>query len=438
MAGIHAETLPSFSSPGNVDDLSPQNRAGWSALMSGWIDLEIQRGTGSGSPLTQFFNGTVTAYNQNQAGATITWTGFPNKVRPFYILQLVIDITKIAIAEGDDDVRRWRAADATRDVQDEYLEWSLIRNNAGNIIRVVFTCEGPEYWNFFAAKERDGAVEKIKSLNQPLLDDVPKSSFFWPNQSDPSNESKWVYNPGNQYNNSTASGTITHLVQGANTLRAEINIAAQATILRKTASGNPVSNSDQLIRCSGFGDPDRNSDPRIGYGINQLASQGNAVSLKDPVAIYITDLDTGTLKLDRYGDTSRLEDIPEGTFTFQRGDITKQQGLRLRVQIPDGEKAPDGRQLTVSDIYDTKTQRHIGFGAQIADYIKVGVHGVVIGGVQVAPREFCPSFDTANTSFTDMVPQLKAAIAKQASPHNRVTDLNMPRAIGKKADSGHE
>lgn len=36
------------------------------------------------------------------------------------------------------------AADASRDVQDEYLEWSVIRDNEKKIISVTFTCEGPE------------------------------------------------------------------------------------------------------------------------------------------------------------------------------------------------------------------------------------------------------------------------------------------------------
>lgn len=121
-----------------------------------------------------------------------------------------------------------------------------------------------QYWTFFANKQKDTAAETIKALNKPLLDDVPKSNYFTVNRSDPSNESKWEYNPKNGYNSSTTTGVITHLVQGANTLGAEINIAAQATILRKKrGSGDPVKNSDQLIRCSQYGDPDRNSDPRV-------------------------------------------------------------------------------------------------------------------------------------------------------------------------------
>jgi hypothetical protein len=133
----------------------------------------------------------------------------------------------------------------------------------------------------------------------------------------------------------------------------------------------------------------------------------------------MTKFDTGNLKLNRTGNTDALEPIPQGTFTFERGDITKQQGLRLKVQIPDGVTTADGRQLTVSDIYDTRNQRPIDFGAQLADYITMGVHGVVIPGVQPAPKEFCLETDTADTSFAAMVPQLKQAIEKKFSPLTR-------------------
>lgn len=41
-------------------------------------------------------------------------------------------------------VKRWEKADASRNVQDEYCEWSVRRDEKGNILSVTFTCEGPE------------------------------------------------------------------------------------------------------------------------------------------------------------------------------------------------------------------------------------------------------------------------------------------------------
>ena len=121
-----------------------------------------------------------------------------------------------------------------------------------------------QYWQFLGSVQRDTLVSNIYKLNSPLLDGVNKKQFFNVDPKDPNNEQKWIYNPNNKFNSSTTTGTITHLVQDANTLGAEIDIAAQATVLRKSRStGKPVTESDQLIRCSRYGDPDRNSDPRV-------------------------------------------------------------------------------------------------------------------------------------------------------------------------------
>jgi hypothetical protein len=46
--------------------------------------------------------------------------------------------------QGNNDKDRWQKADASRKVQDEYLEWSILRDDQGNIKSVTYTCEGPE------------------------------------------------------------------------------------------------------------------------------------------------------------------------------------------------------------------------------------------------------------------------------------------------------
>jgi hypothetical protein len=46
--------------------------------------------------------------------------------------------------QGNNDKDRWQKADASRNVQDEYLEWSILRDDQGNIKSVTYTCEGPE------------------------------------------------------------------------------------------------------------------------------------------------------------------------------------------------------------------------------------------------------------------------------------------------------
>jgi len=86
--------------------------------------------------------------------------------------------------------------------------------------------------------------------------------------------------------------------------------------------------------------------------------------------------------------------VPTGTFRWQRGNLAKNMGLRLQVQIPAGVvgTGPDnkGRQMTVSDIVDTSNNQNIMYGAQFADYITMTVKGVGIGGGRPADPLACP------------------------------------------------
>jgi hypothetical protein len=56
-----------------------------------------------------------------------------------------------------------------------------------------------------------------------------------------------------------------HLIHPSNTLGAEIDIAAQGTVLRYKGSDPKavITNYNELIRCSQYGNPHRNSDPEV-------------------------------------------------------------------------------------------------------------------------------------------------------------------------------
>ena len=73
------------------------------------------------------------------------------------------------------------------------------------------------------------------------------------------------YNPSNKWNSSVTTGTIAHLIQRNNALMAEVDIAAQATILRKDLSyGKLITNIIQLCGDgSAYGNAKRNSDPTV-------------------------------------------------------------------------------------------------------------------------------------------------------------------------------
>lgn len=84
--------LPRFSPPGNLDDLTEENKNEWSSkYISQWINDEIEGNVADREPLPQFFNGTVTPYDQSQKPLEISWNAFPAKVpQPTSSLQLIL------------------------------------------------------------------------------------------------------------------------------------------------------------------------------------------------------------------------------------------------------------------------------------------------------------------------------------------------------------
>ncbi|KAI9655094.1 MAG: hypothetical protein M1821_005577 [Bathelium mastoideum] len=391
---FRTEILPGFSPPGNLDDFTPETRKTWSEqYISYWMNGEITADPNVVSKgrteLKQYFNGTITPFDTTQTPTTATWNAFPNLVRK----------------EFGDAETRWKVADASRMFQDEYLEWSVRRDeNTHEILYVEFTCEGPEYWQVFASYQRADFVQKMRDLNPDRAKEMSEDDFFLV---DPKTGAQ-VYNPHNYWNIWSTSGTVAHLIQPNNTLSAEIDIAAQATVLRKKG-GEPVTNEDQLILCSKYGNHGRNSDPtvsqtycslnisnpyQIGGTVNSAARKGKSLCVADPVALYIEKIDLSnfmydTVSTDGEADQGDLIPIPnpQEVFKITRGDLSKQQGLRFQVRVPDGTLGKNHQLLNVSNIYDTQKGCHIRYGAQIADYVTMSVSVVTINAPVAAPTD---------------------------------------------------
>ncbi|KAL7948109.1 hypothetical protein V8C42DRAFT_316717 [Trichoderma barbatum] len=396
-------TLAVFRAPGypyQDDKLTAGQTGAWSEIISNWmteeIDAEFEKDGKmeplpgpskdgcDGKPRTklkQFFNGRITPYDVDQKPTPITWIGFPRLIQN----------------RTSTDQERWAEADAHRDFQDEYLEWTVKRAENGDIVSVTFTCEGPEYWAFLADYAPDKVFALYQSCNPEFASQMKKEDLF---------DAKGKYEPYNIWNGvvrsdpenednliTTNPGCIMHLAQKNNTLNAEIDIAAQGTVLRKRDDGTLIVDPVELCKCSAYGNPTRNSDPKIGSMINSLAVNGAKISIADPVAIYIREFAASKFMLDADGTGEDLQPVPAGTFTWVRGDIKKHMGLRLRIQVPDGitgRGAKEGQQLTVRDLVDTSNSQNIMYGAQFADYITMSVNGVIISdGAAEQPLE-CP------------------------------------------------
>jgi len=362
-------TIPHFDPPARLTDFDTitDQRAAWDEFIGlsfqrNIEDVEAEIGAGK----SQFYNPKVTSTDPPVATDVIRWKGFP----------LVI-----AAKHPGNEKAAWVEADQLTNKlpngntfpflfrpQDEYLEWFVTRNPQGKITRVVFTCEGPEYWEALAHgyppvytrprsqgglggtkhTNAQGDKQKLQDLYQQFVGQtVPLTDLF---------DANGRYNRWNKWN--TTEGAV-HLNNPFNTLGAEINIAAQATILRKNDNGQIITDPDALIRCSGFGERLRASDPHIGDEVNTLARAGSAITLLNPVGLYMDSLEaTGWA-------------TPDGTPAIQFWTpVRGAAGTTVRAVF----EVPPAAGYTVGDI-EIGGQR-IEFGGQIAKRINVKLTGI--------------------------------------------------------------
>jgi hypothetical protein len=349
MAITREMAMTRFDAPGFLQDWNEAAAKKWSEWISARLnETREQDGSAYGlanyGPRRQFFNPLVTPPAADAVDKDIEWTAFPR------IVQL----------QSISDKQRWRTADSSRDAQDEYCEWSVTRDPVTDKIqRVTFTSEGPEYWQFLAAK----APAKVLELyQQHISPNVKQADLFRDGQ----------YDARNRWNNSTTAGAM-HLIQPNNTLGAEIELAGAATIVRRR-NGTFLTEAQELIECSQYGAPERHSDPHIGAVVNELARMKADITLTNPIGLYIAGLSAAGWQTPDNSD-------PLSYWTITRG--TKEKALRAVYEVP----ASKG--FAVGDI--KINGKAIEFGAQIADFIRIKLTGTAtrIGQSTVQPFDAC-------------------------------------------------
>ncbi len=334
-----------FDPPGFVDDLDDAQKDRWSQVVSDWLD-RARAGSpqDNDGPRAQFFNPLTEPPAADQTVAVIAWNAFPRQVKS----------TSLS------DKHRWRRADADRNNQDEYCEWSVERDPVTQkVVRVTFTSEGPEYWRELAALNPDRVLELYREHISPAIE---HEDLFVDGE----------YDSLNRFNNSTTRGAM-HLIQPANTLSAEIELGAAATI-RRVRNGVELTGAQELILCSRFGEPGRNSDPFIGEQVNALARQGADITVNNPVGLYLHEFNP-------VGWTTPDGADPRGFWRPMRG----REGHCVRAVF----EVPAELGYVVGDI--TIDGRRIDFGAQIADFVTIKLEGLAtrFGQSTVAPFEGC-------------------------------------------------
>lgn len=340
-------TLTDFDPPGFVDDLDSNASVLWSNWVSEQLSAARDRdGDGLFShygPRPQFFNALTHPPDADATEADITWTAFPRQVT----------------VQSVGNRQRWQTADSSRDLQDEYCEWSVTRDATGKIRRVTFTSEGPEYWQFLATVHPERAL----ALYQQHVDPAVQADDLFP---------AGRYEPRNPFNRTTTQGAM-HLIQPANTLGAEIELAAAATLLRRK-DGKLLTTEQELIRCARYGVATRHSDPHIGAQVNALARLNADITLANPVGLYIADLSTAGWETPDGCDPKRFWRITRGT---------PEKAVRAVYEVP------VDLGYTVSDV--RIGGQPIEYGAQIADFITIKLTGVAtrIGQRPAHPIDGC-------------------------------------------------
>jgi hypothetical protein len=333
--------LEQIDPPANIDDFDDAQRQRWSQFLSDQIDANIRD-----FDLQQFYNPTRVATADDVQSKVIDWTAFPKNLQ----------------VAAPSDRARWRAADSSRHVQDEYCEWNVERDpNTDTITRVTFTSEGPEYWRFLANTNRDKLLQLYRKLVSPNVQLSDLLTFTG------------RYNPTNRWNSSTTGGNIVHLIHTNNTLGAFVNIGARATIVRMIG-GNILTGELELIRCGRYGGEARHSDPHIGGEVNALARLKADITLANPMGLYIHGLFPAGWETPDGSD-------PLDYWTIVRG--TPELGLRAVYEVP-----PE-KNFTVGDILINGDP--IEFGAQMTDFIKIKLVGLAcrFGQSQAAPVTHC-------------------------------------------------
>lgn len=363
-----------FDPPGFLNDFNQQQSLAWSTWVSSQID-EAAKGRPdevlNDAPRLRFFNPLKNPPDSDAVEQDISWTAFPKQVQ----------------LDSSTDKERWTVADSSRDVQDEYCEWSVTWNAARDkILRVDFTTEAPEYWEFLALSDRQKVLDLYRRHASPQ---VQLNDLF---------DSSGRYVSRNKWNNSTSRGVM-HLIQRNNTLGAEIELAAAATNVR-TRNGQLLTGEQELIKCGRYGEAKRHSDPHIGAVVNSLARKDADIALANPIGLCIAELSTA-------GWSTPDNSEPQEFWSITRG--TKEKALRAVYEVP------TDRGFTISDIMINGEA--IRFGAQIADCIKIKLTGLAtrIGKITHPPMTACAVLKPSTGLAADQISVEAALLQTRAA-----------------------
>jgi hypothetical protein len=452
MPVLKAFSLPAFIqdfAPGSAEDTALKWR--WNINVSGWIAQAMP-----GAP-SFFYNPETTDIPQNSGTALVQWGAFPGRLDQYYsaeppnpptaphtlsqaqIYELADTgyylngcarisfppIPTVICPQAD-----WNQGTKTfgpygpRGWLDEYCEWSAARDANGNLLRIDFACENPEYWNTLWKV----SPQRVRDLYQSVLNfDVPpdravtvtlQDLILYLNGQpviDPETKNP-VYNPLNRFNSGPVAlrtgspagftGGAMHLTSTPNTLQTELGLAGAATVQYQPPQGTGNSNAQYLICCGNYGQEYRHSDPHIGQSVNQVVGgqfvpgQNFLACLANPVGLYIQTLSNpGQFSFGPHINPARLPGGAQASDIWQpvRGAASVTDPvtgapfpgamiLHVVCQIPSAWLASYPA-MTLADILINGAP--ITYAGQVANQFNIGLYARPLPTSQVPPKTPC-------------------------------------------------
>jgi hypothetical protein len=352
----------------------------WSNLIKDYFQGEIKNLRTILGQESLFFSEIDRVLDNSVPTAPVPWNGFPRNIWLRVNKDRAKQFQEVEIRGqapiGFTDRKLSQSIKQPYRQQDEYLEWVPIKKS-GRVVKYAFTAEGPEYWEFLAENDRNKLLALYKEFTGRNVD---WTEISW-------NKNVWgqnrlgkpvkIYKIGdyNPYNAVNLEECAAHLTHPANTLGAEIDLAAKATVQRADRSGNLVSERRRLACCSDFGDPNRNSDPEIGRQVNLSVRGGISLTLANPVGLYIQRFDNNRVA-DKDGNA-----IPDWWKIIRGKD-----GRVLRAEFG----PPETSQLTLDDVRVGSANEPLTSGGQLAELITMVIYARTVNmGVSEPPISSC-------------------------------------------------
>jgi hypothetical protein len=421
----------------NSPDLKDQFENAWSNYVK-YCTINSQMGnpwsSTNDNPRSWYYNPLVSPSVPSSSNTVpIQWGAFPNRINHYFTalftqtfgkddyqdkLHELADIGPAAFSKKynielnvvknpcnpTDPATKPFGPSGPRGWQDEYCEWSITRDENGDITAVNFTHENPEYWFHMWKVSPDLVV----SLYQEILNNtnVKKEDLYLLDSTGSPvivrETGLPAYNPINKWNcgseSSATAGGAVHLTSPPNSLGAEIYLGAAATILR-VVDGKVVTDANALICAAKYGQIFRNSDPRIGQNVNSLVYNHKVqVSLTNPIALYGQEPDFSLFTMPSTAGDYTIKDcykIVRGV-EANPGKSYYPNNMLLHTRF----EVPSGANFKLSDIM--VNQKPLKWGSQIADTFKVQLAGTGIPAAPGQKFQEMPPVGTPNTTLPNV------------------------------------